>query len=279
MNFSKKISINWENIPKAATNILIILILILSILFFHQERTGKDWITFRTATRYLIFDGNPYLRENFYNPPWILFPLIPISLLPEKLSYYVIIILNLITYGFLAHYLGARKIIILIFLLTPFVQNALSNGQIDFIATFGIILPPQIGLFFILSKPQAAGMLAVYWLFISWKKGKIKEVIKVFSPVTIAFGISFLLYGFYPLKASKFITEELAWNQSLWPYSIPIGLLVLGYAIYKNNKWYAISSTPLLSPYFNPYSLPAAFLGFIKNELLFLILVFIYWLL
>jgi hypothetical protein len=104
-------------------------------------------------------------------------------------------------------------------------------------------------LFFALVKPQLGLGLVIYWLFAAWQKGKIKEVIRVFVPVTLAFGLSFLIFGPYYLNAVKTSSVMEFWNQSLWPYSIPIGIGLLLTSLRIKDSRIAILAGPLLSPY------------------------------
>jgi hypothetical protein len=66
-------------------------------------------------------------------------------------------------------------------------------------------------------------VVALFWLAEAWRKGRVREVVRVFAPFTIVLLVSFVLYGFYPLE---WVTVEVDqwWNASLWPMSIPIGL-------------------------------------------------------
>lgn len=121
----------------------------------------------------------------------------------------------------------------------------------------GFVLPPQIGLIFVLIKPQIGIGVTLFWFFEEWRKGGLKQVVRTFMPVTIFFLISFLLYGFWPLhfKDTLAIVEETKsgmgfnYNSSLWPYGLIIGFFLLARSIYKEDKKLGIMSSPFLSPY------------------------------
>jgi hypothetical protein len=125
----------------------------------------------------------------------------------------------------------------------------LLKGNIDWIPILGFVLPPQIGLFFIIVKPQIGFVVAIYWLFQAWRQGGIKPVVRIFFPASMALLASFGLFGLWPLQASQVLTIAQGYNTSFWPISIPIGLALLVAAIrLKQVKW-AMAASPCLSPY------------------------------
>src|SRR5690606_38971700 len=75
--------------------------------------------------------------------------------------------------------------------------------NIDWLPLVGFVLPPQIGLFFILIKPQMGLAVALFWLVEAWREGGLREVIRVFGPVGAALALSLALYGLWPLRSSQ----------------------------------------------------------------------------
>jgi hypothetical protein len=134
-----------------------------------------------------------------------------------------------------------------IFLCSPFVLGNLYFGNLDSLALLGLILPAQIGLFFIFIKPQIAIGMAAFWLIEAWRKGGIIEVVKVFSPVGIALVISILIFGNW--TSGQIDVVNASWNTSWWPWSIPVGLVLLARAIYHRNDKEALAASPFISPY------------------------------
>jgi hypothetical protein len=111
----------------------------------------------------------------------------------------------------------------------------------------GFVLPPQIGLFFILVKPQMGSVVALFWLVEAFRKGGWKEAVRVFLPVTLALLITFALWGLWPLQGANL--ASIAHNASLWPVSIPIGLGLLVAALHRRQMGFAMAASPCLSPY------------------------------
>lgn len=223
-----------------------------------------DWTTaFRPAVRILLSGHSPYDNPLMIHAPWGLIPLIPFALLPESVGRAALVIIGLITYAFMAHRLGATPITFIIFLLSPPVLHDLLNGNLDWLAVIGFILPPQFGLFFISVKPQMGIAVGIFWLFEAWQQGGVKQVFKVFAPFTVVLLISFALFGLWPLGA--FRTTNYWWNASLWPMSIPVGLGLLVAAIRKQKIEYAMAASPCLSPYVLFHSWVGAVLAIVAS--------------
>jgi hypothetical protein len=209
---------------------------------------GVDWhLAFRPAARNLLAGRSPYAVDGFFNAPWALLPLLPIAVLPENIGRAILFLVSMVVYAFVAYRLGATKLSLLVFLLSPPVIHGLLNANIDWLAMLGFILPPQIGLFFLATKPQIGIGVAAYWLVDIWQQKGFRQVAVVFLPVTIAALVSFGLFGFWPLRFGKEI--DLWWNASLWPASIPVGIALLVAAIRKRQIAYAMGAGPCISPY------------------------------
>jgi len=207
-----------------------------------------DWsAVLRPAVFEILHGRSPYNAEGFFNPPWTAILLIPFAILPDNLGRAFMALSSLVAYSVVAYRLGANKTSIIFLLLSPPVLHVIINGNIDWLAALGFILPPQWGLFFVTIKPQIGIAVIPFWLIEAWRKGGLKLVVKIFSPVTAMLALSFALFGFWPLKTSH--TLNLQWNASLWPVSIPVGLALFVAAIRKRKIEYSMAASPCLSPY------------------------------
>jgi hypothetical protein len=197
----------------------------------------------------LILTGNPYQIDGggFLNAPWVLIPLIPLAFLPLNIGYGILTVAGLACFAYAAYKSGAKPITLAVFLLSPPVLHCLLQGNIDWMVLLGFVLPPQIGLLLITIKPQMGSVVVLFWLVEAYRKGGWRETVRVFWPVTIALGISFLIYGLWPLHFERELTHW--WNASLWPASIPVGLGLLVTSLRKRNVAYAMGASPCLSPY------------------------------
>jgi hypothetical protein len=227
--------------------------------------TGKDWETIlRPAALALIGGRSPFIA-GFYNPPWALLPLLPLLPLSPKIGSVILSVVNILSFGYVAYRLGARPLALALIVFSPPVIYGVLDPNFDWLVALGLILPPQIGLFFISVKPQLGVVLALYWLVVAWKEGGFRQVVKVFAPITIAFLISLALYGLWPLRSSELSTVR--WNASFWPASIPVGIVLAVSALRNMSKRLAIMASPFLSPYVGAYSLSIPVMGLLPNQI------------
>ncbi len=243
----------------AAVSILVL------FLFWFEYRylpVGIDWTKwFRPATLELLAGHSPYTVEGFFNPPWMLIPFIPFALLPERLSNIILVNIGLLSYAFILYKLKIRPVLALIFLLFPTTISVLYTMNVEWLVMLGFLFPPQIGLFFVLAKPQAGIAMAIYWLFVSPHK------IKTFLPVVLATLISVAVY---PGWISKLVVRGNktgfygTYDISLFPYLVPLGLAFLYLAIRKQKDGFAYMASPFLSPYVGAPSYTVVLLGLFK---------------
>lgn len=207
-----------------------------------------DWDgTYRPAAQALMRLENPYAAvDGFYNPPWALLPLSPF-IAARDAGRGAVFIVSLGVYALVAVRMGAKPVPVGLFLTSPPVLHSLLNGNLEWLVLLGVVLPPRWGLFLVLLKPQVTGGLAVYWVVDAWRAGSWRRIARLIWPVTVALLASFALYGLWPLRARHM--PELWWNASLWPLSIPGGVLLLVWATWKREPKAALASSPLLAPY------------------------------
>jgi hypothetical protein len=217
---------------------------VLASWLFLPNFIGNDWIyVFRVGAESVLAGINPYSVNQFMLPPWALILFIPLSWLPDTLVSAILRIGSLIIFAMVAIRLKAKPIGLVALLLSPQVFHTLINGNIDAFAVLGFILPPQIGLFFLALKPQIGITLAIYWAYMAYRK---KELVRTFAPFLIVLGLSVLIFGFWP---SKLLTVQSVYNASLWPFSIPFGLVLLEVSLRKQQERISQGISPLLSPH------------------------------
>ena len=211
---------------------------------------GTDWTnTYRPATLALLDGKSPYTVDIFFAAPWTVIPLIPFALLPEHIGRASIFTLGLIIFSFSAIKLGAKKGALAAFLLSPPVIHCLYNSNIEWIPILGFILPPQVGLFFVAIKPQIGLGIAVFWLIEAWRKGGVRETARVFGPFTAILLLSFVVFGFWPLRFQDTLSITEEYNASFWPLGIPLGILLIVKAIRSRKPNPAMAASPFFSPY------------------------------
>ncbi len=197
-------------------------------------RVGADWFgTYVPAVRALVAGQNPYKTAHaFMNPVWILLPLIPLGMLPQRLGLIFFFVLILVIYIFIGLKLHAQPISLTAFMLSPGIFLSLQQLNIDAIVLLGFLLPAPLGLFFVLAKPQIGIGMAVYWLVEAWRTGGLRKVLITFAPVTIAQVITQILYGSCLKVASDTVILKVNSNYSIFPLGRPGRLGSIGHSPY-----------------------------------------------
>lgn len=210
--------------------------------------TGIDWhLSWRPAALDMLAGRTPYDNVTFYSPPWLIAPLLPLALLPEHIGRAALFLISIAGLLLAVRRFGGSLAASLIVLASPPSFHMLLNANIDWIPVLGATLPPRWGLFLVVVKPQIGAGIALYWLVQSWREGGWRRCIAVFGPVTIAFLLSFVVFGLWPM--SMLSATSHSWNASLWPYSLPIGLALLVTAVRQSQSRYALVAAPCLAPY------------------------------
>jgi hypothetical protein len=226
-----------------------------------------DWaIFYRPATLALLAGKSPFTVGSYFNPPWILLPLIPFALLPYKISNAALFVANLVIFIFIGRRSSKRPLPLLALLCSFPVIVCLLFGQIDGIALLGLFMPRPLGMIFLLAKPQTGAFVALFWVLEAWRQGKWKQVFVTVAPVGIMTLASILIFHLTPQNFDVSILISAPHNTSLWPGSILIGLPLLVYALRQRKQGFAMMATPLLSPYIAPQSWSIGMLGLIPYE-------------
>ncbi len=238
-------------------------VLIIALAYMYLP-VGVDYHgTFRPAPLALLRGESPYNGYGFFYPPWTLLPLIPIAILPEKLGNAIFFLSCLMAFVLMLYKFRANLATSLVFLLSPPVLIELWSLNINWLTMLGYLMPPQVGLFFVLMKPQVGGVMALYWLVEAWRNGGIRQVIKTFWPVTVALLLSQIVYPGWYMQA--FVTIHYPANISFWPLSIPIGIVLAILALRLRKERYAYMASPFLSPYVAPNSFSTVLLGLVNS--------------
>ncbi len=211
-------------------------------------RGGIDWYeTFYPTGQAVLSGKSPYTLIGFRYVPWAVIPILPFAWLPPDVGRAAFFVFSLLAFAFVAYKMGGNPIVVGAFIVSPPVIHCVLNANIDWMTLLGFVLPPQIGLFFVVIKPQLTAGVVLFWLIEAWRKGGLKEAVRVFAPVSITILLSFVFFGFWP---ERFLAPiGFGWNASLWPMSIPIGLVLLTKAIRQRSDHLSMAASPFLSPY------------------------------
>ena len=259
--------------PRTATAIPILAfapaIIIITIFAYLYLPPKIDWVdVMRPAALALLNGQSPYSVDLFFNPPWALLPLLPFAVLPPEIGNALLFTVRFCIYAYAGFKYKLPISAIAILLLSVPVTHDLYYGNIDFMIILGLMLPRPVGLFLLLVKPQAGAVLALFWIIEEWRNNGFVASAKLAAPVTVAFMLSFLVYGFYPLKATSLIGLE--GNLSIFPASLPIALPLLVAAFKNRDESLAMMVGPLLSPYMLLGSLILPLLGLARMNIWYL---------
>jgi hypothetical protein len=107
-------------------------------------------------------------------------------------------------------------------------------------------LPAMLGFF---CATTASGRIGtwLYWLCDAWRRGGWREVWATYWPISLALALSVLVFGRWFEQGSEAI--HYAHNASLFPYLVPLGVALLGYAIWRGDREAALASGPCFAPY------------------------------
>lgn len=238
---------------------------------------GIDWKeTFYPAARAVLDGKSPYLVPTLRNAPWTILLILPFALFSETAGGILFFIVSFGLYAWTAYRLNASRMALAVFLLSPPVVYGLRMLNVDVFVLIGFTLPASIGLFFVLIKPQMGIAMIPFWLAKAYQQGGVKQAFRTFMPVTIALALSFLLFGNW-LSGKQADLLVSFWNASLWPWAIPIGVVLLALALRDLRDDFAMAASPFLSPYLAYHSWVSVLAGLIRHDFEFMIAVGAMW--
>lgn len=256
------------SLPKQIAVVLLTIVLLYAGANSLWPLVGIDWKeTYYPATRAVLEGINPYRAvPTFRNLPWTLIPLLPFAVFPERVGGVLYFIATLALYALAAVRLEAARVALIAFLLSPPVVYGMRMLNTDALGLMGFILPPQIGLFFVLIKPQMGIAMIPFWMVETWREGGWASLLRVFLPATLATVISLAVFGSSSIGRSDDLLQS-TWNASLWPWAFPIGFALTILSIRNRRKDQAMAASPFLSPYLAYHSWVSVLAGLIRHNL------------
>lgn len=248
--------------------ILIIgLLLLLGVaVYFAAFLPSADWYTtFDPAARGIFSGHSPYEQPVFLNPPWAILLLLPFMAFDPVTAHGLFFVVSALALIFMAWKLHAPPLAMAALMLSPTAVGALLVGNLDALVYLGMLLQPVYGLFLLMIKPQVGGAVFVYYLITTWQQSRFAGVVRTFSPITIAYVIAGLIF---PVFIDRIIHKPStdAWNRSLFPYAIPLGLFFLWLAFRKKNAYFALAATAFITPYLTFYSYLAVQIALLHED-------------
>jgi len=211
-------------------------ILALCALALYSVPIGVDFTLLYPAGRAVWAGENPYLAAPaFFNPPWMLVFLAPLSLLPIQPARWLWMIFAVTGYLLAFRRMKLDAFAQVALMLSPFIYFDLGIGNYEWLILLGTTLAPAWGAWIAFLKPQ----MAIWWLLVWIRRGKWLVAL----PVVILAALFAL--GLYSLPAQG----ELPWSADVFPWGVPVGLWLLYLAYRRDDGLIALAAAPFLSPY------------------------------
>lgn len=211
-----------------------------------------DWDgAFRLAVLALLNGQDPLVY--IWNPPWVLFPLIPFALLPTELGRPLMAMCGATSFLCAGRKLGASLLAQLAFLFSPLILTGLFWGNVEWLVMLGIITTPWVGMLLCTVKPQAASGIAL-WIAgkLAWHH-QVNALAKIAIATGMLFALSIIQFGAWWERSTTYLTfGNHASNTSLFPFSIILGLGMLIASVWKGRAELAIAASPCFFPVVTP---------------------------
>ncbi len=267
-----------NQVPKKIAQYTIIA-LVFVILFFilNLFGPGGDWqAVLQPSTRSFLAGHNPYDEFRFLSPPWTFLVLIPPALLTPVKGSALFAIIGAVGYLLAFFRLKVKPIHLIFLVANPAFLASLFNPNFDWTVALGYTLPPQIGLFFVLTKPQISAPLVLFWFVEAWRSGGFRRVLIVFAPVTFAYGLSFIFFGPWILHVRGAV-DSLSNTANLWPWGLLAGFVLISIGIRERKSKFTLLAGPFCSPYLAPYSWLPASLGLLPDTFAIIVAWLAFW--
>jgi hypothetical protein len=230
------------------------LVLGFTSLFFllSQFDPGGDWsVVFRPSAHMLMEGQNPYDEHRFLSPPWVFLVLLPLSLLTPSQGGALFALIGVGGYLFAFYRLKVKPTTLVFLVANPAFLAALFNPNFDWAVALGYTLPPQIGLFFVLTKPHMSAPLVLFWLIEAWRSGGVRQVARVFAPVLLTYGISVIFFGPWFFNMGGAI-DFLSNTANVWPYGLLVGVALLAASLRQQKINYSMMQARFSRPTWLP---------------------------
>lgn len=241
-----------NNLTRYVKYIVIALSVIALYIAMYQLPSYGDFKIYHTAAKLI----NPYEVRGFLNPPWAMLLLRPFSFLPYKLAGALWITISLCVIMYSTHLMKSDKTGVLLTVFNPFMWFFITLGQLDAFVLLGFALmmsgnkltrPYDFLLMTI--KPQVVGMSALMGI----KNYSRKEFLMLCG----IGAFSLLVWGPWVLKMFQNWGVGLYQpiDMGIFPYGLPVGLVLLFFAWKNDSLDAAALSTYFLVPYVGPGSI------------------------
>lgn len=241
-----------KDVPIDTKSFALVLLLFFPLYFYffyrYLPQVPNDWTHVFYAVAKTPFA--PYGNEGYMNPPWLALFLSPVSYLPLQWSRALNASFALFFLFLLAIRSGGNAwSLVMIITSYPFLA-LLAGGNIDWIIAASILLASKWVVPLVLIKPQVGVFLILIW----FKQSVHKKSFFLFFAVFLSASF-FIWQGWIMQMISNIQVRPLeAWNSSLFPWSIPLGIVFFYFSWKREDELIALGASLCFAPYFAIYS-------------------------
>ena len=180
--------------------------------------------------------------------PWAALLVSPLAALPDRLATALLNGASVIALALVVRRLGGSPWLVFPLLISPLGYWLFVNGQTDTLILAGVLMFNGLDPLILVLKPQVAAGVIVARL----RRAGAGWAAYV-APLAIVGGLSLVVWWGWPLAVLEYrhMLVGSEWNSSLFPYSVPVGLALLGWAWRTGDDRWGLAATPLLFPYVN----------------------------
>jgi hypothetical protein len=212
--------------------------------------------------------GNPYSVFGFYNPPWIIPLLLPLSIGSAKYSQSLMFVVSILSAIYLCRKMEFGLVGTAAYLLSAPSLLILNLGNIEHILLLALLLPTEWAILAFLIKPQIGLGFILYQAIVSYREEGWAGLSRLISlPTVTIMVISFLVFGY-----TKMTPSMMPWNLNLFPYLLPPALFILFLAIKHKKPEYGLVASLGFSPYITMNSFLVVGVGLRKHKAFWMVL-------
>lgn len=212
-------------------------VLLLIVWQYSMPEAVDVQLFFQPAARAVLEGESPYIVEGFYNPAWVIWPLLPIAWMSTSWATLIIRAASLTGYLVASRHVGCNLCGRIALILSPPVLFGLMSGGFDGAVLAGVALSPWLGFIVLAIKPQ----LTLGALCLGYKRGYNWWPLLGLLLLTVA------LYGLPVVFVGEL--RQAHWSSSLWPLGLLVGIPMLVWGIARDQEDVALAASPFLAPY------------------------------
>jgi hypothetical protein len=237
--------LRWR-LPRLPIAVWLFALLVIVGSWFWLPTGGRDWRE-DIAPAARAWWPAPWL-EGLPLLPWAAMLLSPLATLPDRMATALLNGASVIALALVLRHLGGSAWLVFPLLISPMGYWLFTNGQTDTLILAGLLIFNGLDPLILMLKPQvAAGAIIARLRRVGAAWGR------YLAPLAVVLVLSLLVWWGWPIGLLAYRETLIGgeWNSSLWPFGLPIGVVLLWQAWRTGEDRWGLAATPLLFPYVN----------------------------